>query len=219
MRYRIAVHADAHTRLKAMAEDVLRGLGSRPRSLPPKYFYDAEGSRLFEEITRLPEYYLTRAEDALLDRLAPTLMRALTGSEVLVANKLRTQGIEAVKLLDESDPAVLGDRDQLTQVFINLITNAADAMSSGGRLTVRTEVRRIQDVPYVSARVTDTGTGIAEEHREKIFESFFTTKPEGKGTGLGLAICRRAMLEHDGTLEIDSEPGKGTTVHLALPAI
>ena len=76
---------------------------------------------------------------------------------VLVADKLCTQGIEAVKVLDESDPAVLGDRDQLTQVFINLITNAADAMSSGGRLTVRIEVRRIQDVAYVSARVTEHG--------------------------------------------------------------
>ena len=83
MRYRVEVHADAHTRLKAMAEDVLRGLGGRPRSLPPKYFYDAAGSRLFDEITRLPEYYLTRAEDALLDTLAPQLMRALAPRDVV----------------------------------------------------------------------------------------------------------------------------------------
>jgi len=83
VRYRVEVHADAHTRLKAMAEDVLRGLGTRPRSLPPKYFYDAAGSRLFDEITRLPEYYLTRTEDALLDRLAPALMRALEPRDVV----------------------------------------------------------------------------------------------------------------------------------------
>jgi L-histidine Nalpha-methyltransferase len=83
VRYRVEVHADAHTRLKAMAEDVLFGLGRRPRSLPPKYFYDAEGSRLFEEITRLPEYYLTRTEDALLDRLAPELMRTLAPRDVV----------------------------------------------------------------------------------------------------------------------------------------
>jgi L-histidine Nalpha-methyltransferase len=83
VRYRIDVHADAHTRLKAMAEDVLRGLGKRPRSLPPKYFYDAAGSRLFDEITRLPEYYLTRTEDALLDTLAPALMRDLTPEDVV----------------------------------------------------------------------------------------------------------------------------------------
>ncbi|HEU5323682.1 MAG TPA: L-histidine N(alpha)-methyltransferase, partial [Methylomirabilota bacterium] len=83
MRYRVEVHADAHTRLKAMAEDVQRGLAERPRALPPKYFYDAAGSRLFEQITRLPEYYLTRAEEALLDALAPTLMRDLAPSDIV----------------------------------------------------------------------------------------------------------------------------------------
>jgi L-histidine Nalpha-methyltransferase len=83
VRYRVDVHADAHTRLKAMADDVLRGLSGRPRSLPPKYFYDAAGSRLFDEITRLPEYYLTRVEDALLDTLAPALMRTLAPREVV----------------------------------------------------------------------------------------------------------------------------------------
>lgn len=83
MRYRIDVHADAHTRLKSMAEDVLRGLGARPRSLPPKYFYDAAGSRLFDEITRLPEYYLTRTEEALLEAVAPALMRRLMPDDVV----------------------------------------------------------------------------------------------------------------------------------------
>jgi L-histidine N-alpha-methyltransferase len=83
VRYRVDVHADAHTRLKAMAADVLRGLGVRPRTLPPKYFYDAAGSRLFDEITRLPEYYLTRVEDALLDTLAPALMRTLMPRDVV----------------------------------------------------------------------------------------------------------------------------------------
>ena len=83
MRYRIDVHADAHARLKAMAADVLQGLSSRPRSLPPKYFYDAAGSRLFDEITRLPEYYLTRVEEALLDTLAPALMRAVAPRDVV----------------------------------------------------------------------------------------------------------------------------------------
>ena len=83
MRYRVEVHADAHTRLKALAEDVQRGLGERPRALPPKYFYDAAGSRLFEQITRLPEYYLTRTEEALLDALAPALMRGLAPRDVV----------------------------------------------------------------------------------------------------------------------------------------
>jgi L-histidine Nalpha-methyltransferase len=83
VRYRIDVHADIQTRLKAMADDVRNGLGARPRSLPPKYFYDATGSQLFDEITRLPEYYLTRVEEALLDRLAPRLMRTLAPTNIV----------------------------------------------------------------------------------------------------------------------------------------
>jgi L-histidine N-alpha-methyltransferase len=82
-RHRIDVHADAQTRLKVMAEDVHRGLTARPRWLPPKYFYDAAGSALFDEITRLPEYYLTRVETALLDTLAPALMGALRPRDVV----------------------------------------------------------------------------------------------------------------------------------------
>jgi signal transduction histidine kinase len=133
----------------------------------------------------------------------------------LVADKLDTHAIEAVTLLDEADPKVFGDRDQLTQVFINLVGNAADAMPDGGRLTVSTEVRRQDDVAYVSARVADTGPGIPLEQREQIFESFFTTKPEGKGTGLGLAVTLEIVKNHEGT--VDSAPGKGTVMIVNLP--
>jgi signal transduction histidine kinase len=143
--------------------------------------------------------------------LADVIERALT----LVTDKLRS--IETVKLLDESNPAVFGDRDELTQVFINLIGNAADAMPHGGRLVVSTEVRRQDDVTYVSAQVADTGTGIAAELRNQIFESFFTTKPEGKGTGLGLTITRDIVKNHEGTIEVDSVVGKGTTMTVNLP--
>jgi len=82
-RYRLDIHTDAHARLKTMAEDVFRGFAERPRRLPPKYFYDAEGSRLFDEITRLPEYYPTRVEAALIDTLASTLMRSLRPADIV----------------------------------------------------------------------------------------------------------------------------------------
>jgi L-histidine N-alpha-methyltransferase len=80
---RLDVFADEQTRRKAMAADVRRGLTDRPRWLPPKYFYDAVGSRLFDDITRLPEYYLTRAEEALLEAVAPSLMQTLRPRDIV----------------------------------------------------------------------------------------------------------------------------------------
>jgi L-histidine N-alpha-methyltransferase len=83
MPYKADVHADARVRQEVMAGDVRRGLTAWPRRLPPKYFYDEAGSRLFEEITRLPEYYLTRVEESLLSELAPAVMRALAPQDVV----------------------------------------------------------------------------------------------------------------------------------------
>jgi L-histidine N-alpha-methyltransferase len=81
--YRADVHVDAHALRQALADDVRRGLGERPRSLPPKYFYDAAGSALFERITRLPEYYLTRAEHALLETHASSILREALPDEIV----------------------------------------------------------------------------------------------------------------------------------------
>jgi signal transduction histidine kinase len=135
----------------------------------------------------------------------------------LLADRLAGDAIETVMLFDESRPTVLADRDELTQVFLNLVSNAADAMPRGGRVTVSTEVRRHEEATYLSVRVSDTGVGIADEDRERVFESFFTTKPEGKGTGLGLAITLDIVRNHEGTIEIESAPGKGTTMIVNLP--
>jgi L-histidine N-alpha-methyltransferase len=83
VRYQVDVHLHDAGRRQTLADDVRRGLGGRPRSLPPKYFYDAEGSALFERITGLPEYYLTRVEAGLLDRVAPALMAALAPADLV----------------------------------------------------------------------------------------------------------------------------------------
>src|SRR5262245_16901812 len=100
-RCRIDVYADAHVRLKAMADDVARGLTARPRWLPPKYFYDATGSRLFEEITRLPEYYPTRVETALIDQLAPRLMASVRPVDVVELGSRFS--VKTRRLLDARD--------------------------------------------------------------------------------------------------------------------
>jgi len=110
------------------------------------------------------------------------------------------------------------DRQQLRQVFLNLLTNASDAMPQGGTLTLGVTLGQLEPgVPAVSITFTDTGIGIAPEDIPRVMDPFFTTKEEGKGTGLGLAICRRIMQEHHGTIEVSSTVGQGTTIRLTLP--
>jgi PAS domain S-box-containing protein len=132
----------------------------------------------------------------------------------LVHYHLRNRRV-AVELDGAADVALVhADRQQLRQLFLNLFTNASDAMPEGGRLRIRVT----HGNGNVVVEVADTGVGISAENMERIFEPFFTTKPEGKGTGLGLAICRRIAQEHGGTLDLTSEVGKGTTVRITLPA-
>jgi PAS domain S-box-containing protein len=132
----------------------------------------------------------------------------------LIPYQFRKRGIEVRRDFAAEVPAVRGDRQQLRQVILNLLTNASDAMPRGGTLTLR--VRPLAPA-RVAVEVSDTGVGIAPDQLPKVTEPFFTTKEEGKGTGLGLAICKRIVQEHQGTLAIESELGKGTTVRVALP--
>jgi signal transduction histidine kinase len=115
-------------------------------------------------------------------------------------------------------PAIYADRQQLRQVLLNLFTNAADAMPEGGRLTVRVRPAGLAGGrPAVAVEVADCGVGIPADLLPRVTEPFFTTKEEGKGTGLGLAICRRIVHQHQGSLEIESIVGDGTTVRVTLP--
>jgi signal transduction histidine kinase len=120
---------------------------------------------------------------------------------------------------DPLAPRVLADRQQLRQVFLNLLTNAADAMPEGGRLVVRVAGGSggPEMTGMVTVEVSDTGVGISPEILAHVWEPFFTTKGEGKGTGLGLSICRHILQEHGATIELDSQPGQGTTARVRLP--
>jgi signal transduction histidine kinase len=109
---------------------------------------------------------------------------------------------------------VRGDDAQLQQVLLNLLLNAIEAMGAHGVLTVDTEAT---DGGQLKIQIRDTGTGIAPKHLARLFEPFFTTKKNG--TGLGLTISKRIALEHRGTIEVQSETGKGSTFTLSLPAV
>src|SRR5262249_12856728 len=101
-------------------------------------------------------------------------------------------------------PPVLGKRDLLLQVILNLVLNAIDATDRGGRITLRTGVEQ----EYVCLTVTDNGSGIDTEHAARVFQPYFTTKPEG--TGLGLYVTRKLVAEHGGSIDFTSTLGVGT---------
>ena len=118
---------------------------------------------------------------------------------------------------DLATPAVVvrGVEYKLQQVFLNLFLNARDAMPKGGWLSVAT---RTEDGEAI-VEVADTGVGIPSEHLARIYDPFFTTKPEGRGTGLGLSVTYGIVQEHGGTLTCESHPGQGTRFRLVLPLI
>jgi signal transduction histidine kinase len=135
----------------------------------------------------------------------------------LMEYHLRKNNVKVIREFAPDVPFIHADRQQLRQLFLNLFTNAGDAMPQGGTLTVLVMAR--PEAKQVYTEIADTGVGIPPEILPKVMEAFFTTKPEGKGTGLGLAICRRIAQEHQGTFDIVSEgiPGKGTRVCITLP--
>ncbi len=141
----------------------------------------------------------------------------IANSVEFVQYHLRTRKVEVVLEFADPLPTIQADRQQLRQLFLNLLTNASDAMPEGGMLTIRASTDGRGDAA-VAIDFIDTGEGITSENLEKIWDSFFTTKPEGKGTGLGLAICRRIVEDHGGAISIKSDVGQGTTVRIVFLA-
>jgi signal transduction histidine kinase len=136
----------------------------------------------------------------------------------LISNHLRNRRIRVVQEFAPDVPMIHADRELLRQLFLNLLTNASDAMPQGGTLTIRVAAGVLESgAPALVMEFIDTGVGIAPDDLPKVLEPFFTTKPEGKGTGLGLPICRRIVQEHHGTFTIVSDVGQGTTVRIVLP--
>ena len=116
---------------------------------------------------------------------------------------------------EEGLPAVVGDSNELQQVFLNILVNARKAMPDGGALTIETSANKDEHKVHVS--ISDTGVGITPDILEKIFDPFFTTSKPGDGTGLGLSISYGIVKDHGGEILVDSTPGKGTTFTVVLP--
>lgn len=133
-----------------------------------------------------------------------------------VSHRATTSRIEIVRELVDGRADILGNGNELEQVFLNLFLNAMDAMPDGGTLRVVTKLHRESIPSRVVVLVEDTGRGIDEAVIGRIFDPFFTTKTQG-GTGLGLAISYGIIGSHGGTIEVESEPGAGTRFMIALP--
>jgi signal transduction histidine kinase len=144
--------------------------------------------------------------------------------------RLIDENIELTILPGAQLGRVKADSGYVGQVLMNLVVNARDAMPNGGRLTIATSNARLDEnyartqkdaMPgdYVMFSVCDTGTGMTEEIKARIFEAFFTTKPKGKGTGLGLATCQTIMQQSGGHIAIQSELGQGTTFKIYFPRV
>ncbi|HYE74991.1 MAG TPA: ATP-binding protein, partial [Blastocatellia bacterium] len=122
--------------------------------------------------------------------------------------------IQIVEQYTDSPIYVEGDGDLLKQALLNIVVNACQAMPEGGQLTLTTELLKKDQAQLT---ISDQGVGIPEEVREKIFNLYFTTKPQG--SGIGLAQAFRAVQLHSGRIEVESEVGRGTTFRITLPTV
>ena len=178
-----------------------------------------------DRVNRIIESLLDLARPIQLRAVPLNLHQLLERVTLLNEESARERSVTLIRRYDPSLPPILGDEDRLLQVFHNLVRNGLDAMERGGRLTLTTRVSLnplfgkmdlgAGQRSMVEAQVTDEGTGIPEAIRARIFDPFFTTKD--RGLGLGLSICHHILEEHRGAIQVESAPGRGTSVTCFLP--
>ena len=171
-----------------------------------------EGTRCKEIVKSLLEF--GRQAESKFEPI--DINKAINDGLFFLENQALFQNIKITKHLDPALPFIQGDANQIKQVFMNMMVNAAEAMAEeGGSLTITTGVNPDKSSIYISFK--DTGVGIPPEIQSKIFDPFFTTKEVGKGTGLGLSTSYGIIQSHHGNIEVESEVGKGTTFRIILP--
>jgi PAS domain S-box-containing protein len=185
--------------------------------------------RCAERASTLTRQLLTFARRQVIDPVNLNLNVSVAGLMKFIG-KVVGEHIEVITSLAKDVPTIHADRGQLEQVVMNLCLNARDAMPEGGRLVVETgdvylEDEYVRKNPYMRTgryavlTVSDTGIGMDEKTRERVFDPFFTTKGPDRGTGLGLAMVYGIVKQHDGFIQLRSEPGKGTAFKAYFPAI
>jgi PAS domain S-box-containing protein len=182
-----------------------------------------------EKAANLTQSLLAFSRKQVIELKPNTVNIIIKGIEKLL-QRLLPEDIDLKVIPAGTDSTIMADTTQMDQVLINLATNARDAMPRGGTLTIETRVTEInhafiishgygQPGPYVLISVSDTGVGMDKTTMKKIFDPFFTTKEVGKGTGLGLSTVYGIIKQHSGYINVESEPGQGTTFHIYLPVV
>jgi two-component system, NtrC family, sensor kinase len=192
-------------------------LGQESTSLDEakEYFklIDADAQRANAILQRLLEF--ARPPDVKREPLEVNEM--VDSAMKLVAHPIALMGVKVHTRFTDGLPKIEGNSNQLRQVLINLMMNAAQAMESSSEKQLHVETSGADWAVVIT--VKDTGPGMPPEVKQRLFEPFFTTKPRGKGTGLGLSISRSIIEEHQGEIRVESEVGKGTTFVIRLGAV
>jgi two-component system NtrC family sensor kinase len=170
-----------------------------------------------ERCTKIIKGMLGFARKGVSETIETDVNALLEETVAMVRNQVKVQNIGIGLELSPELPQLHIDPNQLQQVFLNLITNAVDAMGDHGRVSVTTRLIGEEPERMVEVEFTDTGPGIYPNNLDKIFEPFFTTKPVGKGTGLGLPVSYGIVKKHDGDIIVKSKVGEGTSFFVRLP--
>ncbi len=203
-------------------------ISSYAQMLAKQVHGDEKQSALLEKITRqtfraseIVNSLLNFSRTSSAEFTNVDLNRVIQDTLTLLDHQFKTARIKVEQELQTELPPIHGNTGKLQQVFLNLFLNAKDAMPSGGTLIISTN-----NGHNVQVVVSDTGTGIAQEHIHRIYDPFFTTKnkPHTKtghssGTGLGLSVTYGIIQEHAGKIRVDSKPGRGTTFTMEFPMV
>ncbi len=219
---------DFNNLLTAIMNYAEMGLTRAPKQSPLEAYFE-EIRRASERAANLTRQLLAFSRRRVIAPEVVDLNRIILDVDGMLRHVIR-ENIELVTLLRPGLRMIKVDPNQMEQVLLNLAVNASDAMPRGGKLVIATcntyepEERahnraQLSGGPSVCLSVSDSGIGMTGDVKARIFEPFFTTKGDGKGTGLGLASCHGIIAQSGGLITVESEPGRGTTFNIYLPAV
>lgn len=191
------------------------------KRLPPENVQDIEDIKIIieqaERCSKIVRGLLGFSRRTVAEKTSVDINKLIENTLLMVKNQAKFHNIVFKLDLDDSLPLIMSDSNQLQQVFLNLLINAADAMEERGDIYIASRTIERDGNKFVEIEFSDTGPGIPEDIQDKIFEPFFTTKPVGTGTGLGLSVSYGIIKKHEGHILVKSELGKGASFFVQIP--